>query len=77
MYRLIQYHLFLTLVSICLLHSTNTYKVGALTYTALIAACQVMGPASLAPSMAAVMAKHPKPPFLQWQLNAPLMGRLC
>ena len=39
MYRLVQYHLFLTLASICLLQSTNTYKVGALAYAALIAAC--------------------------------------
>ena len=31
---------FLTLASICLLHSTNTYKVGALAYAVLIAARQ-------------------------------------
>ena len=71
MYRLVQYHLFLTLASICLLHSTNTYKVGALAYTALIAVCQVMGPASLVPSMAAAMAKHPKPPFYSGNLMPP------
>ena len=33
-----------------------------------------MGPASLAPSMAAAMAKHLKPPFLQRQLNASPWG---
>ena len=32
--------LILTLVSTCLLHSINTYKVGALAYTVLIAAHQ-------------------------------------
>ena len=60
-----------TLASICLLHSTNTYKVGASAYTALIAARQVMGPASLAPSMAAAMAKHPKLPFYSGSLMPP------
>ena len=71
MYRLVQYHLFHTLASTCLLHFINTYKVGALAYAALIAVRQVMGPASLAPSMAAAMAKASLNRPLQRQLMPP------